>query len=48
MTVHTICFFCRSDCSYDLYVDLLDDLDAQEEDDIQRAIQESLNDEQIV
>jgi hypothetical protein len=29
-------------------VDLLDDLDAQEEDDIQRAIQESLNDEQIV
>jgi predicted Zn-dependent peptidase len=43
-----VCVCVLYDCSYDLYVDLLDDLDAQEEDDIQRAIQESLNDEQIV
>ena len=37
----------RNDCPYDMYVDILEDLQVQEEEDIQRAIQESL-DEQMM
>ena len=37
----------RNDCPYDMYVDILEDLQVQEQDDIQRAIQESL-DEQMM